>query len=119
MYIAPLPEDLKASSDVQAILSQNCLGMAQEARLQSVDWGFEVTDISQLVAIQHSIADAVAPFRAVQSTARLLKDHPLYTLDDAPHSLSRNVCTLSPTTVATHQHDRISAPDPCGKHPAV
>ena len=86
MYIAPLPEDVKASSDVQAILAQHCMGMAQEARLQSVDWGFEVTDISQLVVIQHSITDAVVPFRAVQRTARLLKDYLLYTLDDAPHS---------------------------------
>lgn len=105
LYIAPLPESVLATDDVQAVLAQNCLGMALECKLQSLAWGFDLADIGQSVVIQHSTTDEVVPFRAAQRTARHLKDHLFYVLDDMPHS-SAELLHIFLQRVFQHINDR-------------
>ncbi|MCG8347313.1 MAG: alpha/beta hydrolase [Chloroflexales bacterium] len=85
MYLAPLPETVLATKDFQDSMANQCKGMAQEAKLQSLEWGFTLQDVTQPVFMQHSKQDEEAPFAAALKTAELLKQCTLYQLDDAPH----------------------------------
>ncbi len=85
MYLAPLPEEVLALDDFRDSMANNCLGMAREAKLQSLDWGFVLKDVRQPVFMQHSKTDEEAPFAAAMKTAALLPDCALHTLENAPH----------------------------------
>ena len=85
MYLAPLPEDVLATKDFQDSMANQCKGMAQEAKLQSLEWGFKLQNVTQPVFMQHSRQDEEAPFAAALKTAELLSKCTLYELEDAPH----------------------------------
>ncbi len=85
MYLKPLPKEVLELDDFQDSMANNCLGMAQEAKLQSIDWGFSLKDVVRPVYMQHSKADEEAPFAAALKTSQLLPDCKLTTLENAPH----------------------------------
>lgn len=85
MYLKPLPKEILELDDFRDSMANNCLGMAREAKLQSIDWGFSLKDVIRPVYMQHSKIDEEAPFSAALKTAELLPDCKLTTLEDAPH----------------------------------
>ena len=85
MYLASLSEEVLELIDFRDSMANNCFGMAREAKLQSLDWGFNLKDVRPPVLMQHSKIDQEAPFAAARKTSDLLPDCTLQILENAPH----------------------------------
>ncbi len=71
-----LPKSFKA--EVQAGLSQDCVGVAQSVRLQMNDWGFNLYDLETKVHLWHSEKDKEVPLEAVKVMIDKMKNAELF-----------------------------------------
>lgn len=103
-YIAPLPKNLKESKDFVDSTQQGCISMAQEAKLQSSPWGFNLQAIAQPVFLQHSLVDQEVPWEAVAKTVQKLQDGHLETLENSPHVDTESLSTFFEKTFYRINH---------------
>lgn len=85
LFFSSLPEEYMNHVDILDAKKDGCKGMAREAKLQSVDWGFDLSDISHAVTMIHSKKDTSVAFAAAEKTSRLLKNCTFIPLEDGEH----------------------------------
>ena len=67
----PSKEDL-LRNDIKDSMMNDCFGIAQDFRLRCVDWGFMLSEVREMVFMEHSKTDTEVPFITAEMTAKLI-----------------------------------------------
>jgi pimeloyl-ACP methyl ester carboxylesterase len=66
-------EDLKRD-EIKDSMANDGFGIAQDLKIRSMDWGFQLSEVKSKVYMRHSKADESVPLMTAEMTARLLPD---------------------------------------------
>lgn len=80
--------DRFTADSMAAIMRHGCSGPAREAKLQSIDWGFERSAIQCPVHLWHSRDDDMVPFDAAKRSMAGLPDATLHVQEEPSHFAS-------------------------------
>ena len=84
-YILTLPSEYLSNINIKDSIQNECIAMAQEAKLQALDWGFTSKDISQKTYIYHGINDEEVDFQAAKKSSSLLSSCKFEKLENQSH----------------------------------
>ena len=80
--------DRVAAESMAAIMRHDCAGPAREAKLQSIDWGFERSSVQCPVHLWHSKDDDMVPFDAAKRSMAGLPNATLHVQEEPSHFAS-------------------------------
>jgi pimeloyl-ACP methyl ester carboxylesterase len=72
LFFANLTDEDLAKDDIRDSMMNQCFGIAQDFKLRCLDWGFELTQVTQQIRMRHSRTDQAVPYATAQVTANLL-----------------------------------------------
>jgi pimeloyl-ACP methyl ester carboxylesterase len=85
LFFSGLSEEDLSRDDIRDSMMNDCFGIALDLRLRCMAWGFELSDISEQVYMQHGRADSQVPFITAEMTSRLLAHCRLEVREDDEH----------------------------------
>jgi len=72
LFFSNLSAQDLAKDDIQDSMNFDCFGMAQDLRLRSIDWGFQLSSVQPRVFMRHSRSDQAVPLITAELTAQSL-----------------------------------------------
>jgi pimeloyl-ACP methyl ester carboxylesterase len=72
IFFSNLTEESLLRDDIRDSMRNNCFGVAQDLRLRCVDWGFVLSEVREMVYMEHSKTDTQIPLITAEMTAKLL-----------------------------------------------
>ena len=85
LFFSHLTEEDQKKNDVRDSMAHHGFGVAQDLRLRTMDWGFQLSDVKSPVFMRHSKQDDAVPFETAVRTAELLPHCELELLETGPH----------------------------------
>lgn len=72
VFFSDVTEADRLREDIQDSMANDCFGIAQYLRLRCMDWGFTLSEVTEMVYMQHSKTDGDVPFITAEMTAKLI-----------------------------------------------
>jgi hypothetical protein len=80
-------------------MMNDCFGVAQDLKLRCVDWGFDLSQVSTNVYMQHSRQDQNVPFITASLTAGMLPKGKLEIRETMEHFSKESLDEFIRTTI--------------------
>jgi pimeloyl-ACP methyl ester carboxylesterase len=96
LFFSNLSQEALLQNDIQDSMRNNCFGIALDFKLRCNYWGFLLSDVKQIVYMQHSRTDN---FAAVEITSKLLPNCRLEVRENGEHYSSELLDNFLKTTV--------------------
>lgn len=85
-YLPALSKKVLQSRDFQDSMGGDLRNIGQEAKLQGLPWGFELSEVRCPVVLLHGTADSEVPYGAMKETVKYLPDARIITLAGEEHA---------------------------------
>jgi len=85
LFFTNLTKEDLSRNDIQDSMMNDCFGIAQDLKIRCLDWGFNLSDITETVYMQHSRADNQVPFITAEMTSKLLPNCRFEGKENDPH----------------------------------
>lgn len=85
-YLPALPKKVLQSQDFQDSMGEDLRNIGQEAKLQGIPWGFELSEVQCPVVLIHGTADSEVPYSAMQETSKYISNARIITLEGEEHA---------------------------------
>jgi len=72
LFFTNISEADLSRNDIKDSMMNSCFGIAQDLRLRCINWGFNLTNVTEKVYMRHSKMDTQVPFITAEMTSRLL-----------------------------------------------
>ena len=72
VFFSNVTEEDKLKEDIRDSMRNDCFGIAQDLTIRCVDWGFTLSEVRELVFMEHSETDGEVPFITAEMTAKLI-----------------------------------------------
>ena len=105
LFFAHLSKEDLAKDEIKDSMMNHCFGIAQDLRIRCMDWGFQLSEVTERVSMRHSKADDAVPFITAEMTARLMPNCRLEVRENDVH-FSQEVLDDFISTVMTAYHEK-------------
>ena len=85
-YLPALSKKVLQSRDFQDSMGGDLRNIGQEAKLQGLPWGFELSEVRCPVVLLHGTADSEVPYGAMKETVKYLPDARIIPLAGEEHA---------------------------------
>lgn len=106
LFFHPLSAEALATVDVADARANGLAGMVREAKLQAIDWGFDLATIAPPVTLVHVATDSQVPLAAIERTATHLPDPHLVVIDHGDHCDDHSIAVTLDLIVDPHRSRR-------------
>jgi pimeloyl-ACP methyl ester carboxylesterase len=72
IFFSDASPDNLLRNDIRDSMRNDCFGIAQDLKLRTMSWGFDLSEVKATVYMQHSKVDDQVPFKTAELTAHLL-----------------------------------------------
>lgn len=98
LFFSNLSKEDLTKNDIKDSMMNNCFGIAQDLKLRCMDWGFNLSDVKEMVYMRHSKSDNAVPFITAEMTSKLLpncrfdiKENDVHFSDEALDDFIKNI----------------------------
>ena len=99
LFFLNLSQEDLLKNDIHDSMMNNCFGLAQDLKIRCLDWGFSLSEVKELVIMQHSKDDNLI---TAEITARLLPNCRLDIRETGGHFSEELLDNFIKTTMAEH-----------------
>lgn len=72
VFFSNVTKEDRLRDDIRDSMMNDCFGIAQDLRIRCMDWGFTLSEVRQVVYMEHSKTDHEVPFITAEMTAKLI-----------------------------------------------
>lgn len=72
VFFSNVTEEDLLRADIKDSMVNDCFGIAQDLRLRCMGWGFLLSEVREMVCMEHSRTDREVPFVTAEMTARMM-----------------------------------------------